>query len=295
MIGGGIVSRLFEYGVEMLTGQRVILSDNTVLSDLSRSLGDLFSTNSTLAIVATEDALFLGSDQPFNHRYIKVSTANTSTAAVAVSIWTGSAFTAAVDVIDFTSVGGKTLAASGIIQWTTARTSGWVRVADSADVTGLTGTAIYDMFWTKMTFSANLYASTALAYIGQKFSDDSLLGGYYPDLVRSKLMAAHTSGKTNWDEQHVLAGEELVRDLRVRRYVTSGAQVFDWELFAVPAMHKCANIIMAGLGEDYADRATDAQEAYQSELENTMAGLDRNKDGRLSQEERAPVVGLRRV
>lgn len=279
----------------MLTGQRVILSDNGTLSDLSRSVGDLFSQNSTLAIVAAEDAIYLGSDQPFNHRYIKVSTANTSTASVSVSIWTGSAFTAAVDVIDFTSVGGKTLAASGIIQWTTNRTSGWVRVNDSADVTGLTGTAIYDMFWVKLTFSANLYASTAVSYIGQKFSDDSLLGGYYPDLVRSKLIMAHTSGKSDWTEQHVLAGEELVRDLRVRRYVTSGAQVFDWELFAVPAMHKCAHIIMSGLGEDYADRATDAQEAYQNELENTMAGLDRNKDGRLSQEERKPVVGLRRV
>ena len=98
----------------MLTGQRVILSDNGTTSDLSRSVGDLFSQNSTLAIVAAEDAIYLGSDQPFNHRYIKVSTANTSTASVSVSIWTGSAFTAAVDVIDFTSVGGKTLAASGI-------------------------------------------------------------------------------------------------------------------------------------------------------------------------------------
>ena len=279
----------------MITGQRVVLSDNAVLSDLSRSVGDLFSSTSTLAIVAAEDALFLGSDQPFNHRYFKVSTANTSASVASVSIWTGSAFVPAVDVIDFTSVAGKTLAASGIIQWTTSRTSGWSRASDSANVTGLTGTAIYDMFWVKITFSADLLASTAVSYFGHKFSDDSLMGGYYPDLLRSKVMTAYTSGKTSWDEQHVLASEELIRDLRKRRYVSSGSEVFDWELFAVPSMHKCAAIIMGGMGEDYADRVIDAQESYQNQLENTLAGLDRNNDGRLSTQERKPVVGIRRV
>lgn len=278
----------------MLTGQRVIFSDNGTLNDLSRSLGDLFAATETLSIVAADDKLYLGADQPFNHRYFKVNTANANASVVSVEIWTGSAWVAAVDVIDGTSVGGKTLAQSGILQWTTNRTSGWEREADSADVTGLTGTAVYDMFWVRLTFSANTSA-TVLSYVGHKFSDDSLLGGYYPDLVRTKLIASFATGKTDWAEQHVLAAEELIRDLRKRRYILSGSQVFDWELFSVPAMQKCAQIIMSGLGADFTDRAIEAQEAYQNELENTMAGIDRNRDGRLSLEERKPSVGLRRV
>lgn len=278
----------------MLTGQRVIFSDNGTLNDLSRSLGDLFSQTSSLTIVAAEDKLYFGGDQPFNHRFIQVSTANVNTSVASVEIWTGSAWVAAVDVLDGTSTGGKSLAQTGILQWTTDRSSGWSRAADSNDVTGLTGTRVYDMFWARVSFSADTSA-TVLAYVGHKFSDDNLLGGYYPDLVRTKMLTAFAAGKTSWNDQHVLAAEELIRDLRKRRYALSGNQVFDWELFSVPAMQKCANIIMAGLGSDYVDRAIEAQEAYQNELENTMAGIDRNRDGRLSLEERKPAVGLRRV
>lgn len=278
----------------MLTGQRVIFSDNGTLNDLSRSLGDLFAATESLTIVAADDKLYLGSDQPFNHRFIQVTTANTNASVASVEIWNGSEWKSAVDIIDGTSVGGKTLAQSGIIQWTTNRNEGWEREADSNDVTGLSGTRVYEMFWVRLTFSANTSA-TVLSYLGHRFSDDSLLGGYYPDLVRTKLIASFATGKTNWLEQHVLAAEELIRDLRKRRYVVSGSQVFDWELFSVPAMHKCAHIIMSGLGSDFTDRAIEAQEAYQNELENTMAGIDRNRDGRLSTEERKPAVGLRRV
>lgn len=278
----------------MLTGQRVFFSDNGTLSDLSRALGDIFNQNQSLTIVAAEDKLFIGSDQPFNHRYVQVHTPNANASVLSVDIWSGSAWVPAVDVLDGTSTGGKTLAQTGVIQWSTDRNSGWEREADSSDVTGLTGTNVYDMFWVRFSFSANTSAKQ-LSYMGHKFGNDDFLGGYYPDLVRTKLIASWETGKTTWDDQQILASEELIRDLRKRRYALSGSQVFDWELFSVPAIHKCAHIIMSGLGPDYADRAIEAQEAYQNELENTMAGIDRNRDGRLSIEERKPAVGLRRV
>lgn len=278
----------------MLTGSRVIYSDNGTLTDWSRSLGDLFASTVSATIVAAQDKIYLGSDQPFNHRWIKVDTENTNTASVSVEIWTGSAWVSAVDVVDFTSVGGKTLNTSGLIQWTTDRNQSWGIEETSTDVTGLSGTSVYNMYWVRLSFSANLSAMT-LDYVGHKFGDDSLMGGYYPDLVRPKAIQSFAQGKTTWEEQQVLASEELIRDLRKRRYIISGSQVFEWELFSVPAMHKAANIIMSGLGEDFRERAIDAQEAYQNELENTMAGLDRNRDGHLQQEERKAVVGLRRV
>lgn len=278
----------------MLTGQRVIFSDDGSLKDLSKSLGDIFSPAETLTMIAADDWLYMGADQPFNHRYLRIPVANVNSGDAVVEIWTGSEWAPAVDVIDGTSVGGKTLAKSGILQWVTPRNKGWCREPDSGRIPELATTSVYDMFWTRLRVTADSSA-VGISYVGQSFSDDRLLGGYYPDLVRAKMLTSYAAGKTNWDDQHVLAAEELIRDLRKRRYVLSGAQVFDWELFSVPAMHKCATIIMSGLGDAYADRAIDSQESYQNELENTMAGIDRNRDGRLSIEERKPVVGLRRV
>ena len=281
----------------MLTGSRVIFSDNGTLIDISRSVGDLFSDSTNLPMVAAQDKLYFGCDQPFNHRFFKFgnTTNNDNPSSVSIDIWNGTEWVPAVDVIDFTATGTFTLNRAGIIQWTTDRSEGWARVNDSDDVTGLSGTHVYDMFWARMSVSADLLSTFSVAYIGQKFSDDKMLGGYYPDLVRPKLIQAFNATKSNWADQHILAAEELIRDLRKRRYVASGKQIFDWELFSIPAMHKTAHIIMNGLGPDYSDRAIDAQEAYQNELENTMAGIDRNADGHLEQSERVSAVGLVRV
>jgi hypothetical protein len=271
----------------MLFNQRIIHKDNATLVDVSKQLNDLFADNATLGIVAAEDKLFIGSDLPFNHRMLHVTTANDLTAAVSeVAIWTGNAWTAAVDVMDETSSSGCTLARSGFLQWTTPKNVGWAK-QDTEDMTGsgLETLRIYDLYWVRVTFSADLKATTALGYVGHRFADDSDLGGRYPDLVRSEVLAAFTTGKTSWTEQHFAAAEEIIRAVRKKKAVWSPNQLVNWEQFNLAAVHKVAEIIMTAFGADYADRRARAHEDYLEALD-VVVVADTNEDGRVDEVER---------
>lgn len=280
----------------MLTGNRVIFSDNGTLSDFSRELNDVTTGTKTLAVVAAEDKLFIGSEAPFNHRYFMVSSANDQASVVSVRLWSGSAWNAALDVIDQTSVTGATLGQSGIISWTKDRLKPWACEEKSTDIPALAnGPVIYDMFWAEISFSGNLKNSTALKYLGHRFADDNHLAVAYPDLVRTSVLTAFKTGKTDWTEQHVMAAEEIISDLRKKKLVWSGSQILDWEKFNVAAVHKVAHIIMRAFGDDFAERRDEAQSEYDDALDKANVGLDRNEDGELDRVERKVHVGLFRA
>lgn len=279
----------------MLTGNRVIFSDNGTISDLSRDLNDLYAGNVLLPVTFDQDKLYIGSDAAFNSRFLMVQTPNDVASNISVEIWTGSSWVPAVDVIDDTSVGGVALARSGVLQWTKDKNKSWSRVADSNSVTGLYGTAVYNMYWARLTFSASLKVTTSLRYVGQRFSNDNQLGGYYPDLLRSSVLAAFKTGKTNWEEQHVLASEELVLELRQRNLLYSGSQILDWQKYSLAATYKTAAIIMGGFGDDWADRRDNAEDKFIDNLEKAGVGIDRNEDGALAVAEQKNSVGLFRA
>ena len=101
----------------MLRDYRVIYSKNGTLSDLSNTLSEFISSSATLDFETSTDYLYLGSDLPFNNRYLYVSTANDQAAILSIEYWTGTAWKAVEDVIDETSVSGVSLAQSGTISW----------------------------------------------------------------------------------------------------------------------------------------------------------------------------------
>ena len=277
----------------MLTGNRVIWEDNVTLRDISRNVNDVFSTATVLPLVAAEDYLYIGSEMPFNHRYFQVQSANDQVSSVSVSLWTGSSWVAALDVIDDTaSATGATLSRAGIIQWTKNKNTSWTRESESANVTGLSGTNVYDMFWARLTFSGDLKATTSLRYVGHRFANDSQLGGLYPDLVRTSVITAFQTGKTNWNEQHVLAAEEIIADLRSKQQIWSGSQVFDWQKLTTAAIHKVAEVIMRSFGDDFVQRRVEARTDYDDALNKSLVGFDRNGDGNLDRSEQMISVGL---
>lgn len=279
----------------MLTGNRVIFSDNGTISDLSRDLNDLYAGKVVLPVVYDQDKIYLGSDAAFNSRYFMLDVKNVVPSVVSVEIWTGSAWVPAVDVIDDTSVNGASFGRSGVLQWTKDKNKSWSRVADSNSITGLYGTAVYNMYWARLTFSATLTPATSLKYVGQRFSNDNQLAGYYPDLTRQSVLSAFKSGKTDWEEQQVLASEELILELRQRNLLFSGSQILDWQKYSLAATYKCAAIIMGGFGDDWADRRDNAESKFIDNLEKAGAGIDRNEDGALSVAEKKNVVGLFRA
>lgn len=279
----------------MLINNRLIWKDNATLKDLSVDLNNLFAVDRVVDFVALTDKIYIGSDLPFNHRYFKISVPNAVASVVSVDIWDGSQWQSAVDVIDMTqATAGTALSQSGIIAWSVDRNHVWGK-RDTTELmtgSGLETLKIYQMYWVRLTLSADLTGTTALRYVGHKFSSDNDLGGYYPDLNRAAVMAAFQSGKTAWDEQHVLAAEEIIRDLRKKNIIWNRNQIFGWEEFTDAAVHKVAEIVFTAFGKDYESRKENARDNYEDALDKVVqSAIDKNADGVLSQEEKIPTHG----
>jgi hypothetical protein len=273
----------------VLTNNRVIWKDNSQLIDLSVNLSTYLTGTETIGITAAQDALYIGSDLPFNHRHFEVLTANDQASVVTIDIWDGTTWRAAVDIIDQTAVGGKTLTQSGIISFTPDRFRVWGMQPTTEDISDLSTLKIYNLFWIRIHFSGNLKASTALKYVGFKFSDDLDLAAEYPDLASSNLLSAFKTGKTDWTDQHFIAAEWIVRELRSKNLILSQNQILDWTLYKSASVHKVAEIIFRAFGDDYLEEMKAAQFAYKAAMEIKGVNLDQNANGQLDPLERAPV------
>lgn len=276
----------------MLFDQRVIYSNNGVLSDISAEVNDFRSGSVTIPYVSGEDYLYIGTFLPFNHRYIDIGTANTSAATLNVEIWDGKVFNPVVDLLDQTRLGSLPLAQDGYIRWSRDRNKVWARESESSSVTGLATTAIFDFFWVRLYWSASLLASTTINFIGNKFSKDSQLFTYYPDLNNADLMLAFAAGKTSWEDQHYMAGEQIIFDMKRKNLILSGDQLLDYEIFLEPSVHKVAELIYTGLGQTFEDKRRAAEDKYQKTLDQGYMRIDSDGSGSLSSNERINRTGF---
>lgn len=269
----------------MLLLNRIIYKDDLVYTDISRDMSDINSGTKAFTIVAADDAIYVGSDLPFNHRFFDVSVVNAVAGSVSVSIWDGTAFQPAVDVIDLTAVSGVPFAQDGIIMWTTDKDKGWGFAESTEDVTGLTSFKIYNSYWVKLEFSA-AFAFT-LNYIGHKFAKDSDLNAYYGDLNRAAVREAYFEAVTpDWNAVHVVAAEEIIRDLRASQVVISPNQILDPDTFKDAACHKLAEIIYSTFGPSHAERVDFAVKKYKEAMNKMVFNVDRSMDGKLQAQEK---------
>lgn len=278
----------------MIQNQRIIHNDNGTLIDYSVELNDFRAGTATIPIVAAEDYIYIGSDLPFNHRYLDISTANDQASVISVEIWYANDWHAAVDEIDRTASSGATLATSGILQWTTDKDKGWDIEQESEDVTGLTGTNIYNMYWIRLSFSADLKNTTTINYVGNKFSNDDELYSFYPDLNQASLRTAFETGKTNWNEQQLMAARILIADLKKRNIIRGGQQILDYELFKEPSIHKVAQIIYGAFGEAYKPNMETAKKAYDDSINIKYFNIDYDNNANLNPDERNLQTGFMR-
>jgi hypothetical protein len=267
----------------LILEQRVIHNG----SDVSFEVND-YRTGAFTFAYQTGQYLYIGSNMPFNNLWFEMGTLNLVPASVTIEMWWGNEWVSAVDVLDQTNG----LRATGRIQWNTDLYEGWEREERAQDVTGLSGVKIYNMFWLRMSWSANLTATMTIKYIGQKFSNDDILASYYPDLSLSTIKAAFETGKTTWDEQHYMAAEHIIRDLKKRGIITSRSQILDYDLFTDASCHKVAEIVYQAFGNSYAEQLKMAREAYKEALNIKYFNVDQNADGRLDPIERNISTGF---
>ena len=276
-----------------ITDQRVIFSDNGTLTDYTLELSNYRTSTVTLSPVAGEDFIFIGSSFPFNHKFFEVETANPTAASLTIEIWNNKVWTPTTDLMDSTSVGGKSMAVSGTARFQTVWDKSWVPEQYSYDVTGLESSKvikeIYSSYWTRISFSDD--CSFTLKYIGHRFSDDYELYSYYPDLNNSALKASFASGKTTWDDQHFIAADAIIRDLKKSYGLLTGDQVLDHSVWLEASCHKAAEIIYGAFGDAYAKHMAVARERYKEALDVGFPKLDMNLDGSLSNAERRMRLG----
>lgn len=277
----------------MFINNRVIHKDNLTLTDISALVSDPFDGLQALSVVAAEDALYLGSDMPFNHRFLMLEKKNTVAGSISIAVWDGSAFTGVEDVQDFTSVEGVPFARNGIIRFALPQNVGWGKVYDSSELTGLSSVKSKANYWIRVTFSANF--DFELGYVGFRFARDADLGAYYKDLQSERMRTAFNGGvpMQNWDKLHVLAAEEIIKDLRADEIVFSPNQILDPETFTDAACHKLAEMAFKQLGNT--ERRDDAMDDYKKAMAKKVFNVDTNGDGRLSSEEKKASWRLSRV
>lgn len=262
----------------MILDQRVLYGT----TDISHEVNDYRAEHADFPY-NTGQYLYIGSVLPFNNLWFEMGTPNNVTASVSVNIWFGNTWVPAVDVIDQTNG----LKNSGRIQWNTDLNKGWDLQQYSKDVTGFSATsAIYNMYWLRMSWSANLHANSRINYIGQKFSDDTVLYSFYPDLNNTTVQSSFASGKTDWTEQHYMAAEHIVRDLRKNGIIITRGQILDYSLLVDASCHKVAEIIYQAFGEPYFEQLKAARSAYKEASQIKFFNVDRSGNGRLDDVER---------
>lgn len=247
-------------------------------TDISVAVSD-FRVGSYALTYSAGNYIYIGSSAPFTNLWVEMSTVAASSAGnPTVQMWFGQAWENAVDIIDQTS--GMT--ASGRISWATDRLKGWNYEQESVTV-GLTGTAVYNRYWARISWASGFTAG--IAFIGQKFSSDTILQSLHPDLLQTQILNGYKTGKTNWDEQHFMAAEAIIRDLRKRNMAKHRGQILDWSVFEEASAHKVAEIVYLACGSAYKDHADSAKKRYESEMASRLLCLDETMDGHVDYQE----------
>lgn len=278
---------------------RVIFKNNTTLTDFTVEANDYFNNNAnSIDIVAADDYMYFGSRYPFNHLYFKFGTANATASVLTIAVWDGSNFTNVKEKFDETLSSGATFGQNGYITWVPDVQGGWSRedTASSSgneQVTGLGNVTIYDHYWVRFAFSADLDAGTTLAWTGNLFSNDDALGIEYPDLVRAATMNAWDDGgsKSSWEEQHVFAAKEIIKELKNKRIIVHRSQILDRKDYESAAVAKVAEIAYRGMGRDFEDDKLDAMKLFQERINRSIGLIDQDMDAQKDRQEIKQMQG----
>lgn len=216
------------------------------------------------------DFIYIASDLPFNHFYLKHAPPANNVAATMKVEYYGSGWNEVVDLKDETNA----IFTDGYVEFTPNRNAGWTRASSSVDF-GL-GKVVYDKYWIRISFSATLKANCELSFLGYKFSDDVDLFHEYPIFNSSDFLTAFETGKADWEEQHVKAAEIIIADLIKKRVIIAPEQILDRRKFIGASVCKVAEIIYTAFGNDYLTQKKEAYDEYHRRLDISQYSTDTN-------------------
>lgn len=268
---------------------RAIKEISTVETDISITVRDA-DTSLVVIPCTTTDYLYFGQAFPFNHFYFKMGVVNIVPSVAKVEYWDGNQWRQVVDLFDETSLNGASLGQDGYLTWIPNKQYNWAN-EDTIDqngtvrITGIDAITVYDYYWIRVSFSANLTATTSLNWIGNKFTNDTDLYKEFPVLNSSSFLTSFAAGKTSWEDQHILGANEIIDDLIAKKIIFHPGQILDRITFRMMSVPKVAEIIFNALGDDYVNDKEKAYALYVRRFSKDIYNVDNDGDARLSNNE----------
>jgi len=266
--------------------RRIFFSNNSTLTDLSDKLQNPATYSVVMPYLSATDYVYFGTYLPFNHLFWMFEVPNTETVSLSVDFWSDSQWRPVIDLFDMT----EGLSRDEYVRWSIPKDYAWPREPYSYDVTGLESTEVYGLYWLRVSASADLTALTEVKYIGQKYSNDSDLYGYYPDLMQQKLKLQFGSGKTNWDDQAVSAAENIILHLKTKHVIKTADQILNPAALKLASIHKTAEIIYGAFGQGYRDDKIQAAKSFNEAINQSFYQVDANANARLDGYDRSQSV-----
>lgn len=258
--------------------KRIFYSDNGTLRDFSVNLNKYDEIESAFHYIPGEDYIYIGSRLPFNSLFFKIVTENENPANMYIEVFDGEEWEFVNEIIDETGAFKK----SGYVTFTPDRDAGWTMNdtnTNGSTIPGLESVKIYDKFWIRISFDAELSEDVSISWIGHLFADDLDLGSEYPDLVKTSVKTAFKANKTSWEEQLVRASEIIIEDLLINRNILDSSQILDRYDYRSACIQKAAEIIFNAFGDDFVDQKQRAREEYQRRLSIPTKKIDLNANG----------------
>lgn len=259
---------------------RVLRKAGVTISDLSYDNQDEAS-KPTLDLLTATDCLLVGMQYPFNNFFLNIDTPNTLASILTLEYWDGSNWVPAVDVLDGTSSAGVSLAKSGHILFSLDRTkTGWQKVTDptqGSHPSELDNLKIYDLYWLRVSFNADLDVLTKLQELGFAFTTGDKLKSIKAEV--DKFLPAFKTGKTNWIPEIMTASKMMVTEFKKAGLVLGAQQVVRLDDFWLPATYKALWLIYNSLGPAYAETATQLASQFHSSMNVNNITVDENQNG----------------
>ena len=253
---------------------RVLFKDVSSISEITKQINK-FKSDTYQMIMTPDDAIYISSDFPLNHFYVKMGElTNGIDSEMLVEYWSNIGWAPVANLNDYT----YSLNGSGFIEFTPSKDESWLRQDTNSQgslITDLESIKIYDQHWIKISFSIEL-EQVDIEWIGNKFSDDYDLFSEYPIFNDETFLTSYEAGKTTWEEQHVKAAELIIQDLKRKNIILGAEQILDRDILMPAAVSKVAEIIFNAFGNDYRQQRDDAKLEYAKRIDLSKFVIDTN-------------------
>lgn len=257
--------------------QRVMLysSGDQTFTDITVQVNQWNNGQTVEINMVSGDYIYISSFLPFNHKFIDFAAASEDAVAPLIEICAGRAeWNPVADQLDYTL--GFTQ--SGILQFTPQYDEkGWGIIGKSTTEVDALANApvVYHSYWMRFSFPSAI--SFELKYIGQKFSSDVDLFEEYPMLRKTTLMSGWQVGKTDWNDQHLLAANYISKEMVQRGLIFTNNQILDIATLRNPSVHKAAWIIYSGLGaKNYEAEIKNSSQNFETAMTQKIFQVDLN-------------------